>query len=134
MINVLLVEDDEEFARKCIELLSRQNYNVVYCENAERAKKCLFETEITIAILDLMLPPTFFQEGVELLRHIRRMRPQIRTILITAKDAGTTEIVAEAMRMGAHDFFDKNIAPFDDKLIRKMKEISAEMSGNIFIL
>ena len=41
MINVLLVEDDIQFAERCAEFLMRHYYQVQFCDNAEKAKTLL---------------------------------------------------------------------------------------------
>ena len=123
MRSILLVEDDLEFGEKCVEKLLNNNFNVSFSENAEKAKLELLKNNFDLIIIDLMLPPTYRIEGLELLKFIKSKMIDINVLLITTKEFKTTEIVAEAMKLGALDFFDKNTEIFFDKLIFKINEI-----------
>jgi DNA-binding response OmpR family regulator len=48
-------------------------------------------------------------DGMEVLRHVSEIRPDIRIIVITAY--GTVESAVEAMKLGAADFIQKPFAP-----------------------
>lgn len=135
MIKLLLLEDDQEFAFKCVDLLVRNKYGVKLCATAEEAKSYLLENDADIALIDLMLPPTYGEEGLEFLRYLRgRYRP-IEPIMMTVKDSKTVEIVATAMNLGARDFIDKNKDwdLFEQSLLFKLREVRKEMQGNIFV-
>jgi DNA-binding NtrC family response regulator len=54
-------------------------------------------------------------DGMEVLRQVREIRPDIRIIMITAY--GTIELAVEAMKMGAVDFIQK---PFSPEEIREL--------------
>ena len=54
-------------------------------------------------------------DGMEVLRRVREIRPDIRVIMITAY--GTVESAVEAMKLGAVDFLQK---PFDPEEIREL--------------
>jgi YesN/AraC family two-component response regulator len=70
-----------------------------------------------------MLPPTFGMEGLELFKYVKGKGNDTNVIFITSKDRGTTEIVAEAMKLGATDFLDKHNPLFFDKLLVTLEEI-----------
>ena len=54
-------------------------------------------------------------DGIEVLERVRTIRPDIRTIILTAH--GTVESAVEAMKLGAVDFIQK---PFSPKEIREL--------------
>jgi len=133
MIRVLLIDDDIAFAEKCIATLLENHFDVRYCTGAEEARRILNEDRFDIAVIDLMLPPNFSTEGLSLLRMVRQDFPVILPLMITAKGAGTTEIVAEAMRLGAQHFLYKDSGVFFERLKTTMRELVRVMRQHIFI-
>jgi DNA-binding response OmpR family regulator len=120
MKTVLLVEDNKEFANSCIEKLLENGFHVEYADNAERAKQIFIEKKVDILVIDLMLPPTLSVEGVNFYRFTKEHK-SVPAIFMTSKSFKTTEIVAEAMQLGAGDFLDKENEVFFDKLIFSVK-------------
>ena len=78
--------------------------------NGEEALAKLKEKDYGLVLLDLRLPG---MDGMEVLRRLREIRPDIRVIIITAY--GTIESAVDAMKLGAVDFIQK---PFSPKEIR----------------
>src|SRR5579884_1906950 len=101
-MKVLLVDDDKIFSENCTRSLVAQNCDVTYVSNAEQAKQRVIEQEFDLAIIDLMLPPSFTYEGLNFLKFIKSERPDIEPLMITMRDSGMTEIAAEAMKAGAN--------------------------------
>jgi len=122
MKTVLLIEDDKEFANSCIEKLLENGFQVEYANNAELAKQIFIEKQIDILVIDLMLPPTLNIEGVDFYRFTKEHK-SVPAIFMTSKSFRTTEIVAEAMQLGARDFLDKENKVFFDKLIFSVKNV-----------
>ena len=133
MINVLVLEDDQRFGAICVEILLGCNFGPFYCSNQEDAKALLLDTHINIALIDLMLPPTYQTEGLQFLEYVRRYYPKVTPLLMTVKETGTTELVSGAMKSGAKYFFDKNSPFFEKNLRLRLKEILMERQKNIFI-
>jgi len=109
----LLIVDDE----KNILLTLSQSLEVLQLEtdtatNGEEALAKLKEKEFRLILLDLRMPG---MDGMEVLRQVREIRPDIRIIMITAY--GTIELAVEAMKMGAVDFIQK---PFSPEEIREL--------------
>jgi DNA-binding NtrC family response regulator len=52
-------------------------------------------------------------DGLQLLRHLRGLKPKLPVVMLTA--SGTVSRAVEAMKLGAVDFLEK---PFDPKIIR----------------
>lgn len=132
-MNILLVDDDNIFSEKCISFLLSCGYSVQYAENSEDAKLALYNSNFEIIIIDLMLPPTYFDEGLNLLKHVRCFYSNATCLMITTKQRNTTELVAECMRAGASNFLDKSNEIFYSKLRASLREIISKMKENIFL-
>lgn len=133
MVRVLLVEDDEQFGAKCCQWMFEHDFDVIFCRNAVQAREALSNEPFDVAVIDLMLPPRFGTEGLDLLRFIRTAFKAIEPAMMTHKEQGTVEPVAEAMRQGANHFLDKTSPLFYDSLGVLMKEILLKMKNHIFI-
>jgi DNA-binding NtrC family response regulator len=132
-MNILFVDDDHAFAESCVSILVGEGHMVSYSENAEDAKHKLYDSNFDIAIVDLMLPPTFSREGLDLLKHIRKINPNLICLMVTNKQENTIEIVAESMKAGATNFLDKGTNIFFFKLRTTIKEIILESKDKIFL-
>lgn len=102
---VLLIEDDTNIATGLQKVMRANGYDVAVLgrgdEGLERAKSDAFDAVIT----DLKLPGL---DGLELVRELKKTKPKLPIILITAH--GTTETAIEATKWGAFDYLPK---PFD---------------------
>ncbi|MCX5909064.1 MAG: response regulator, partial [Deltaproteobacteria bacterium] len=107
------VVDDE----KNILLTLSQSLEVLQLEmdtatNGEEALAKLKAKEFSLILLDIRMPG---MDGMEVLRQVREIRPDICIIMITAY--GTIELAVEAMKLGAVDFIQK---PFSPEEIRQL--------------
>jgi CheY-like chemotaxis protein len=126
----LVVDDDAEFGEECCRWLFEHGFDAKYCSNAEQARTILNETRIDIVLIDLMLPPSYTVEGLNLLRLVRDRYPLVAPLMITQKENGVTETVTEAMLAGAHYFLDKHSTVLFDKLQMLTREL---MKKQIFL-
>jgi predicted nucleotide-binding protein len=133
MINVLVVEDDSEFAETLGRKLDHAGMIVIYCRTAAEASAALATMKFSYVLIDLMLPPSYSQEGISVLREALRRQHSVPTLLMTQRDQGTVSIVSEAMAIGARYFFDKNDALVLENIMAKIEEIEAEKRSGIFI-
>lgn len=109
----ILIVDDEKNIRLTLSLaLETLKAETSTAENGEEALAKLKEKEFGFILLDLHMPGV---DGMEVLRQVREVRPDIKVIIITAY--GTVELAVEAMKLGAVDFVQK---PFVPEEIRKM--------------
>lgn len=113
----ILVVDDEAPIREMVKKgLSQMGGFIVEAvqnglEAIERIEKDVFDLVLT----DLKMPE---MDGIELLKNIKGIRPEVLVILMTAY--GSIETAVEAMKMGANDYITKPIN-FDDLLLRISK-------------
>ncbi|MBH8602567.1 VanR-ABDEGLN family response regulator transcription factor [Thermoactinomyces sp. CICC 23799] len=114
MSDKILVVDDEREIADLVELyLKNENYTVFKCYTAKEALKCIDETDLDLAILDIMLPGT---SGLEICQKIRDNH-NYPIILLTAKDAEVDKVTG--LTIGADDYITKPFRPLE--LIARVK-------------
>lgn len=102
---VLIVEDDSLIADSIGRVLIRQGYDAVVVSTGLEAKKVLDESAVHLTILDIRLPD---MNGLDLLRAIREVDPDIPVIIMTAYT--DVKVAVDAMKAGATDYLQK---PFE---------------------
>lgn len=99
----ILVVDDERSVRESIKLiLEYEKYTVHFAENGDRAIASIEEESPETILLDIKMPG---KDGLEVLRDIRVLRPEIPVIMISGH--GTIDTAVEATKLGAFDFLPK---------------------------
>ena len=110
--SVLIVDDEKNILLTLSQSLEALQLETDTATNGEEALAKLKEKEFGLILLDLRMPG---MDGMEVLRQVREIRPDIRIIMITAY--GTIELAVEAMKLGAVDFIQK---PFFPEEIREL--------------
>ena len=112
----ILIVDDEPIVRESLrDWLVYSGYDVTIAENGEAALKLCRKHDFGTLILDVRLPG---QTGIRVLREIKKFRPQLKSIVITAYP--TAELAEEARQLGAVDYLTKPVVPADlEKLVRQ---------------
>ena len=87
-MNILVVDDEKEIADLIGIYLQNEGYNVITCGRAAGVMDIVERENISLAILDVMLPDG---DGMELLREIRR-KHYFPVIMLTAKIRDTDKI------------------------------------------
>lgn len=101
---ILIVDDDAASLEVLGEVLNRANYRTFSASTGYDAVKILQEKPLDLAILDYDLPDT---TGLELLRHIKRSRPGIFVIIMSANTS--TSVKFDVFEAGAFTFIPKPI-------------------------
>ena len=104
-LHILLVEDNPGDVRLLQEMFSgerRDSYEITHFPRLGLALNHLAKGGVDIVLLDLGLPDA---SGIETVRRVRRLAPQVPMIVLSGKDDDAT--VAEAMLEGAQDFLIK---------------------------
>lgn len=105
MISYLIyIIDDEETIREGITMALEPEYQVKAFPTAEAAIKAIKGTPPDLVLLDIGLPG---MDGLDALRHIKDIDPEILVIMITAYEDINTVIAA--MKQGARDYVIKPI-------------------------
>jgi DNA-binding response OmpR family regulator len=102
---ILIVDDEKNIRLTLSQALEVLEVETDTAANGEEALAKLGEKEFELILLDLKMPG---MDGMEVLRRVREIRPDIRIIILTAY--GTVESAVEAMKLGAADFIQKPFA------------------------
>ena len=109
---ILIVDDEKNIRMTLSQSLESLEIETDTASNGEEALAKLKEKDFGLILLDIRMPG---MDGMEVLRQVREIRPDIRVIMITAY--GTIESAVEAIKLGAVDFLQK---PFDPDEIRAL--------------
>lgn len=110
----ILVLDDEQAIADLVELyLKNENYEVFKFYESKKALECVANTDIDLAVLDVMIPEI---DGFEVLRRIRE-KHNFPVIMLTAKDEDMDKI--SGLAIGADDYVTKPFKPLE--LIARVK-------------
>jgi DNA-binding NtrC family response regulator len=101
-VDLLVVDDDEEFRETLVNRFSRQNFQVQAAASGEEALNFAARRNYDVAIFDMMMPG---MSGLELLKQFKATHPDCEVILLTGQ--GTIETAVEAMKQGAYDYLQK---------------------------
>ena len=101
----ILIVDDEEMIRELLSsALLQEGYICHQAANVDDAFLVLDEQRVDLVISDIMMPG---RSGVELLRDLKKIDPDITVLMITALDQNHD--IARAVEAGTNDFLTKPI-------------------------
>jgi len=103
---ILIVDDEKNIRLTLAQALEALELETDAAMNGEEALAKVAEKDYGLMLLDLKMPG---MDGLEVLRRIRDIRPDIVVIIITAH--GTIEAAVDAMKQGAVDFIQKPFTP-----------------------
>lgn len=106
---IMLVEDEESLASFLITELELEGYEVIWAKDGREALEIFNEKEITLILLDWMLP---VYDGLTVLRRIRQSS-NVPIIMITARSQ--TSDISMALDQGLDDYITK---PFEINLLK----------------
>lgn len=132
-MKILFIDDDEIFSQNICELLLKAGHTVEYCKDTNDAIRVIGTVQYDLYIIDLILPPTYENEGINILKEIKKDNNQNKAIMISQKNHNMTSIVDLAYQLGARRFIDKTDSGFSIKILTIVKEITKEMNDAIFI-
>ncbi len=93
-VSVLVVDDDPAVRRSLVGMLERAGYRLSEASNGRAALAVLAGSQVDVVLTDLIMPG---QEGLELIREIRRLHPHIKVIAISGAFGGQFLRTAELM-------------------------------------
>jgi DNA-binding NtrC family response regulator len=105
--NILVVEDQDSIRHFVVRALEDDGHIVRGVDSIREARAAIERDMPDMAFLDLKLPDG---SGLDLLREIKRMQPEVAVVLMTA--FGELEVAVEAMSAGAYWFMKK---PFEQE-------------------
>jgi two-component system, NtrC family, response regulator HydG len=101
-ITVLVVDDERSNVESLEKIFTREGMRVLGAHDAKHALELVRSHRVHVVLTDLMMPGT---TGLELLRAIKQVNPEVEVVLMTAY--GSVEAAVSAMREGAYDFVEK---------------------------
>jgi two-component system, response regulator FlrC len=124
---VLVVEDDAELREALLDTLRAAGLSALAAADAPGALQLLACEDIGLVISDVHMPGA---NGYELLSSIKRLRPYLPVVLMTAY--GTVAQAVAAMREGATDYI---VKPFDAQALIDMaqRQLAARVTPNELI-
>lgn len=106
---IFLVEDDLSFGSVLKAYLEIHQYEIEWVKDGKEALHAFEQGQFDICILDVMLPHI---DGFQVAENIKRLRPEIPFIFLTAKTLKTDEV--KGYQLGADDYIKK---PFDSEIL-----------------
>lgn len=101
-MKLLIIEDERQLSNSIVSYLGREDY---LCEQVFTFNEAMMRVELyeyDCILLDLMLPDG---SGLDILRSVKRHRPQTGVIIVSAK--GSLDDKVEGLKIGADDYMAK---------------------------
>lgn len=96
---ILVIEDDAAIRRGLVDVLELEGFETVQAADGRVGLELAIVTECVLVLLDLMLPHV---AGMDILREIRRVRPTLPVIILTARGEERDRVLG--LREGADDY------------------------------
>jgi len=119
-MNLLLVEDDDEFRETCALWMSRKGHTITEAPNAHDALHLCQQKHFDVAVVDLNMPG---MNGLELLDRLREDNVETEVLMLTGQ--ATVDTAVQAMKLGACDYLSK---PFPLPELEKRCRLAFERS------
>lgn len=107
----ILVVDDELGPRESLRMILNDRYEVITADSGAAAVEHVSSRPTDIVLLDIKMPG---MDGIETLRRIKQMRPEVGVVMITAY--ASVHTAKDAMK---HDALDYLIKPFSREDVNK---------------
>ncbi len=113
---ILTIEDDAAIRRGIVDALRLSGYGVLEAARGDQGLDLATRSEFDLLLLDLVLPG---RDGLEILREVRRLRPTLPVIVLTARGEEADRV--RGLRDGADDYV---VKPFSVKeLLARMEAV-----------
>ena len=116
-MRLLLVDDEENLVEAMLHLFKKNKYEADAAYDGKTAEDMIMKGIYDIIVLDKMIPE---QDGVTLLKNIRRKGIKNPVLILTAKNATADKV--EGLDAGADDYMTKPFA--NDELLARVRALS----------
>jgi two-component system, NtrC family, response regulator HydG len=117
---LLIVDDDLSTCETLADILQKKGHSLIQVNSGKEAKKIVREENFDIVFIDVKMP---VMNGLETYLELRKIRPHIKAIMITAYRQEVQNLVEEAIR---NDLYTCLYKPIDlDKLLKIVEAILA---------
>jgi DNA-binding NtrC family response regulator len=113
-INLLIVDDEEEFLASIAKSLQVRDFNVVAVNRGDKAIEAANQYPIDVALVDLKMPGI---SGEETLKALKKQHKWMEVIILTGH--GTIDSAVEAIKGGAYEYLQKPCSM--DELLETLK-------------
>ena len=120
-MSILVVDDDLSVRTAVADYLTSQGYAVLVAEDGTAMRQILKEADVSIVLLDVMLPGT---DGLSLARELRQ-RPDVGVIMLSARGSEADRILG--LEMGADDYLPKPASPRE--LLARIRAVQRRYQG-----
>jgi len=129
----IFLVDDEPIQNEMLKdyISERFQYKIKTYENGESAIKDLhLEPEIVVLDFHLNSHQANAQNGVEVLKKIKDMKPEIQVIMLSGQDK--LDVAVDSMKHGAYDYVIKGETAFSrmENVLNNINELSNVRSAN----
>lgn len=107
---ILIVDDQFGIRILLNEILQKEGYHIFQAANGQQALSITERHDPDLVLLDMKIPG---MDGLEILEEMKKIKPEIRVIIMTAY--GELKMIEASKQMGALAHFTK---PFDIEEIR----------------
>jgi len=115
-LSILLADDEEIFRQRLASAFCRRGFMVHEAGDVEGAVQILKQCAPSMALLDLRMPD---RSGLELLQEAKRLRPEIKIVVLTGY--GSIATASQAIKLGALNYLAKP-ADVDEILLAFSKD------------
>ena len=109
-LRVLIVDDEDDFRETIVKRLRVRKILSEGAASGNEALQVLETKDFDVIVLDVKMPK---MDGVETLRHIKKLKPEIEVIMLTGH--ASVEFGLKGMQLGAFDYVMKP-APLNELL------------------
>jgi DNA-binding NtrC family response regulator len=99
---IMIVDDEESFAKTLAERLTIRDYDVSVSFSGNDALEKIKNLNFDVVILDVAMPGI---DGIDALREIKKLKPLTEVIMLTGQ--ATVETAIKGMKLGALDYLMK---------------------------
>lgn len=116
MLKILLVDDDEDMCESLADVLKLDPaYDISYVTDPFKSLKMIESGNFSLVVVDYKMPE---MNGVELLKRIKQVKPNLPCFMLTAFISN--ELIEEATKGGAEKVLSKFIWP--KQILQHIKE------------
>jgi DNA-binding response OmpR family regulator len=122
LAEIVVVEDEQPIRRGVADALRASGYSVAEAGDGDRGLTAASKPGVDLVLLDLLLPR---RDGLSVLGEIRRLRPTLPVIILTAR--GTEDDRVRGLKMGADDYV---VKPFSAReLLARVEAVLRRTAG-----
>lgn len=128
MRTILIVDDDKEIANLTSLYLQNEGFRTILRHNGEEALRALAEEEVSLVVLDVMMPGL---DGMAVCRKVREAQNTVPILIVSAKTEDMDKITG--LLSGADDYMIKPFNPLEltarvKSLLRRTFQYNSEPS------